>query len=204
MVFREAVKFAFLPLALGVLAALIGWHWAAALFILLAGFVFYFFRDPERTLPSSTTAVVSPADGKVLSVAEEPLEGRPGHRISIFLSILDVHVNRAPVAAKVASVDYRPGKFFAAMRERASAENEQNVIRLESGRGPVIVKQVAGWIARRVVMWKAPGTTLERGERLGMIRFGSRVEIWLPNAARVTVQPGQHVRSGADAIADWR
>ncbi|HVB32921.1 MAG TPA: phosphatidylserine decarboxylase [Patescibacteria group bacterium] len=204
MVFREALKFALPPLALGALAVAVGWMWPAAALFLLGAFVFYFFRDPERTLPPSPTAVVSPADGKVLSVVEEPLDGRPGHRIAIFLSILDVHVNRAPVAASVASVDYRPGKFYAAMRERASAENERNIIRLETGRGPVIVKQIAGWVARRVVIWKPAGSKLERGERLGMIRFGSRVEVWLPSEAQVTVRPGQHVRSGASAIADWR
>jgi phosphatidylserine decarboxylase len=204
MVFREALKFASPPLALGVVSVWVGWAWLGAILFALAAFVFYFFRDPERTLPKSATAVVSPADGRVLSVSEECLDGVPGHRVAIFLSILDVHVNRAPVAGRVASVDYRPGRFFAAMRERASAENEQNVIRLESDRGTVVVKQIAGWIARRVLVWKPAGSTLERGERLGMIRFGSRVEIWLPGQAQVTVQPGQHVRSGASTIADWR
>jgi phosphatidylserine decarboxylase len=203
MVLREALRFGLLPLALAVVALWIGWTWAAAVLFLLAGFVFYFFRDPERQLPASPAAVVSPADGKVLSVVEEALDGRPGHRIAIFLSIMDVHVNRSPVAARIASVVHRPGKFFAAMRERASAENEQNVIRLESERGPVVVKQIAGWVARRVLVWKTAGSMLERGERFGMIRFGSRVEVWLPSEARVTVEPGQHVRSGASVIAEW-
>lgn len=204
MVYREALRFGLPPLGLGFLAVWIGWTWPAAVLFLLAVFVFYFFRDPERALPASPTAVVSPADGRVLSVMEESLDGQPGHRIAIFLSIMDVHVNRAPVAARIAGVEYRPGKFFAAMRERASAENERNVIRLESERGTVIVKQIAGWVARRVLVWKPVGSTLARGERLGMIRFGSRVEIWLPGGAQVLVRPGQHVRSGATAIADWQ
>ncbi|HVB98557.1 MAG TPA: phosphatidylserine decarboxylase [Candidatus Dormibacteraeota bacterium] len=198
------MKFGFPPLVLGGLALWIGWTWLAAFFFLLTAFVFYFFRDPERPLPSSPTAVVSPADGKVLSVVEEPFEGAPGRRIAIFLSVLDVHVNRAPVKACMASVDYRPGKFHGALFERASVENEQNVIRFESERGPVIVKQIAGWIARRILVWRPVGSTLERGERFGMIRFGSRVEIWLPSQARVTIQPGQRVRSGGSTIADWR
>lgn len=204
MVFREALKFASPPLALGILAGWIGWTWLAAALFLLAAFVFYFFRDPDRPLPPSPAAVVSPADGKVLSVTETQLDGMPGHRVSIFLSIFDVHVNRSPVAARLTRVDYRPGKFFAAMRDRASTENEQNVIRLETERGPVVVKQIAGWIARRILLWKAVGSKLERGERIGMIRFGSRVEVWLPDQARITVRTGDRVRCGASTIADWQ
>lgn len=203
MVFREALKFAIPPLVLGILGFWTGWASLGAIFFALTAFVFYFFRDPERARPADETAVVSPADGRVLSVSGECLDGVPGHRVAIFLSIFDVHVNRAPVAGRLASVEYRPGKFFAAMRERASMENEQNVIRLESERGTVVVKQIAGWVARRVLVWKPVGSALDRGERLGMIRFGSRVELWLPSQARVTVQPGQHVRAGASTIADW-
>ena len=203
MVVRETVKFAFPPLVLGVLAAWFGLTWLALLFLVLTGFVVYFFRDPERAAPASATAVVSPADGKVLSITDESLDGVPGRRIAIFLSIFDVHVNRAPVAGRVISVEYRPGKFYAAMQDRASVENEQNVIRLETERGPVVVKQIAGFVARRVLVWKPVGSVLERGERLGMIRFGSRVEIWLPSQAKVTVRPGQRVRSVASTIADW-
>lgn len=204
MVFRETLKFALPPLALGVLSVWFGLTWLAVFFFLVMTFVLYFFRDPERELPASDTAVVSPADGRVLSITDETVDGVPGRRIAIFLSIFDVHVNRSPVAGRVMSVEYRPGKFFAAMRDQASTENEQNVIRLESDHGPVVVKQIAGLIARRVLMWKPVGSALERGERLGMIRFGSRVEIWLPSQAEITVQPGQRVRSGASTIADWQ
>jgi phosphatidylserine decarboxylase len=203
MVFREAFRFATVPLVLGVLAGWWGWTWVALLLLALAAFVFYFFRDPERALPPSPTAVVSPADGRVLEVIEEPFEGHPGRRIAIFLSVFNVHVNRAPVAGRIDRVDYRPGKFYAAMRPHASTENEQNVIRLETGRGPVIVKQIAGWVARRVLLWKRVGDQVERGERIGMIRFGSRVELWLPADARVAVRPGDHVKGAASLIADW-
>jgi phosphatidylserine decarboxylase len=203
MAFREAVKFAVLPLALGIFAGWVGWTWLAVIFLLLTAFVFFFFRDPERELPANPAAVVSPADGRVLEVIEESFEGRPGHKISIFLSIFNVHVNRAPVAARMEKVDYRPGKFYAAMQDRASAENEQNVIRLATDRGPVIVKQIAGLIARRVLLWKNVGDTLGRGERIGMIRFGSRTELWLPAEANVTVKPGEHVRGAASVVAEW-
>jgi phosphatidylserine decarboxylase len=203
MAFREGLKFGIPPLVLGVLASLAGWRWPALILLVLAAFVFYFFRDPERALPASPSAVVSPADGRVVQIVEESLDGRPGNRISIFLSIFNVHVNRSPVAARIESVDYRPGKFYAAMKARASAENEQNVIRLDTGRGPVVVKQIAGWVARRVLLWKPVGSTLARGERLGMIRFGSRVDLWLPSEARVTVRLGENVRGGASVVAEW-
>lgn len=203
MAFREGLKFGVPPLVLGILAGWAGWTWPAAVLLVLAGFVFFFFRDPERALPSRPSAVVSPADGRVLEVIDEPLEGRPGRKISIFLSVFNVHVNRAPLASRIEKVDYRPGKFYAAMKSRASTENEQNVIRLDTGRGPVIVKQIAGWVARRVLLWKPVGASLARGERLGMIRFGSRVELWLPCEARVTVRPGDHVRGGASVVAEW-
>jgi phosphatidylserine decarboxylase len=203
MAFREGLKFGVPPLILGLLAGWAGWTWPAALLVLLAAFVFFFFRDPERKLPPSPSAVVSPADGRVLEVVEEPLDGRPGRKISIFLSIFNVHVNRSPVAARIESAEYRPGKFFAAMRPRASAENEQNVLRLDSGRGPVVVKQIAGWVARRVLLWKPVGASLARGERFGMIRFGSRVELWLPREAEVLVRPGDSVRGGSSVVAEW-
>jgi phosphatidylserine decarboxylase len=204
MVFREAFKFATLPLVLGVLAGWLGWTWVAVPLLVLAAFIFYFFRDPERALPPSPTAVVSPADGRVLEVIDDSLDGRPGRKVSIFLSVFNVHVNRAPVAGRIEGVDYRPGKFYAAMRARASTENEQNVIRLETERSPIIVKQIAGWVARRVVLWRKVGDRVERGERIGMIRFGSRVELWLPADAEIAVRPGDNVKGAASVIAEWR
>ena len=203
MAFREALKFGIPPLVLALVAGVVGWRLTAGILALAGAFVFYFFRDPERQVPRESGAVVSPADGRVVEVVREPFEGRQGNRISIFLSIFNVHVNRSPVAGRVESVEYRPGKFYAAMRARASVENEQNVIRLETARGPVIVKQIAGWIARRVLVWKPVGTTLQCGERLGMIRFGSRVDLWLPAEVRIVVRKGQTVHGGSSIVAQW-
>lgn len=204
MVFREAFKFATAPLLLGIVAWWLAWTWIAIVLFALAAFIFYFFRDPDRVLPPLATTVVSPADGRVLEVVDDSLDGRPGRRISIFLSVFNVHVNRAPVAGKIERVDYRPGKFHAAMRDRASNENEQNVIRMETGRGPVVVKQIAGWVARRIVLWRRVGDQVDRGERIGMIRFGSRVELWLPAEAQVLVKAGDRVRGASSAVAEWQ
>ena len=176
---------------------------AAAVLLALGLFVMYFFRDPERVVPQDPDAVVSPADGRVTLVAPEELEGRAGRRVSIFLSVFDVHINRAPVAGTIAAVDYRHGQFHNAMFSRASAENEQNVIRLATPRGEVMFKQIAGLIARRILFWKARGQAVEKGERVGMIRFGSRVDLWLPETATVTVRPGDVVRGGKTILARW-
>jgi phosphatidylserine decarboxylase len=178
-------------------------NWVAGMCIFLGVFVLYFFRDPQRVIPPDPAAVVSPADGRVVEIVEETWEGRPGRRISIFLAVWDVHVQRAPVAGTIRRVDYRPGKFFAAMRARASVENEQNVFSISTLRGEIMFKQIAGWIARRVVSWKSPGDEVTRGERVGMIRFGSRVDVWLPPEAEITVRKGQHVAGGSDVLARW-
>jgi phosphatidylserine decarboxylase len=171
--------------------------------LLLAAFIAYFFRDPERAIPADPAAIVSPADGRVMEVVEESYDGRAGRRISIFLAIWNVHVNRAPVAGRIERIEYRPGKFYAAMRSRASVENEQNVIRLSTPRGEVIFKQIAGWVARRVVCWKKPGDQLATGERIGLIRFGSRMDVWLPDGAEIVVAPGEHVAGGSSILARW-
>ncbi len=201
---KEGYLFAAGPLVLVVVALLFKWHWAAAVLFFLAAFILYFFRDPERAIPSEPGAVVSPADGRVVVVTDEPFEGRPGKRISIFLAVWDVHVNRSPLAGRIAKLEYKPGRFFAAMRARASAENEQNVIHLSTDGGEIVFKQIAGWIARRVVCWKSLGDTVARGERIGIVRFGSRVDLWLPADAEILARPGQHVAGGASVLARWR
>ncbi len=201
---KEGYQFAAAPLVLGLVGWYLGWAWVGGLFLFLAGFVLFFFRDPERTPPSDPDAVVSPADGRVMAVVEEEFEGRPGRRISIFLSIWDVHVNRAPLAGQIRKIDYRPGRFYAALRGRASADNEQNVIYLRASQGEMVFKQIAGWIARRVLCWKAEGDAVGLGERVGMIRFGSRVDVWLPRRAEIVVQPGRHVAGGASLLARWK
>jgi phosphatidylserine decarboxylase len=200
---KEGYKFAVAPLGLGVLALVLRWNWAGGILLFLAAFVLYFFRDPERIVPADPAVVVSPADGRVMEIVDQAMGSQPGRRVSIFLAIWDVHVNRAPLAGRIRKLDYRPGRFLAAMRSRASAENEQNVIHLSTERGEIVLKQIAGWIARRVLCWKAEGDTVAVGERVGMIRFGSRVDIWLPMEAEIVVRPGQHVAGGSSILARW-
>jgi len=200
---KEAYKFSVPPLVLGVAALIPGWKWTGGILIFLGLFVLYFFRDPERKIPSDPANVVSPADGHVVEIIDEPLDGVTGHRISIFLSIWDVHVQRAPVAGQIKRVAYRPGKFYAALRSSASTENEQNVIYIDSPQGTVVFKQIAGAIARRVLCWKTEGEPISLGERVGMIRFGSRVDIWLPLSAQVGVRRGQMVKGGESILAKW-
>jgi phosphatidylserine decarboxylase len=200
---RDGYRFAGPPLALSIIAALAGWVGVAVALFVVAALVAYFFRDPERKAPADPTAVVSPADGRVMEIVPESFEGRPGRRISIFLAIWNVHVSRAPLSGRLERVEYRPGKFYAAMRSRASSENEQNVFYLDTGRGRIVFKQVAGWIARRVVSWKSPGDSLVLGERIGLIRFGSRMDLWLPEDAEILVRPGQSVAGGRSVVARW-
>ena len=200
----DGYKFAAPPLVLGLLALAPGWYWLAGALVFLGLFVLYFFRDPDRVAPAAPDAVVSPADGRVVEVLEEPLHGAAGRRISIFLSVWDVHVNRAPVAGTIRCVDYQPGKFYAALRARASLENEQNIIRVSTPRGDMVFKQIAGAIARRVLCWKAAGEAVQLGERVGMIRFGSRVDVWLPLAAEIVVKRGDRVTGGDTLLARWK
>lgn len=200
---KEAYKFAIPPLGAGAACLIAGWKWPAAVLILLGLFVFYFFRDPERTIPSDPGLVVSPADGRVVEIVDETFDGTMGHRVSIFLSIWNVHVQRAPVAGQITDVIHRPGRFYGAYRATASRENEQNVIYMHTPQGALVFKQIAGAIARRVLCWKSKGDTVARGERVGMIRFGSRVDIWLPMESEVVVRRGQNVKGGESILAKW-
>jgi len=200
---KEGYYFGLPPLILGVVGFLLHWNIMAVVLVLLALFVFSFFRDPDRAIPSEPGAVVSPADGRVVVVTEEENAGRPGQRVSIFLAIWNVHVNRAPASGTISKMDYRPGKFFAAMRERASVENEQNVFTLSTATGQMVFKQIAGLIARRVVSWKKAGEQVARGERIGLVRFGSRVDVWLPKEAEILVKVGENVKGGSSMIARW-
>lgn len=201
---KDGYKFAAGPLLVGIVALLFHWYWPGGVLIFLGLFVLFFFRDPQRTPPQDPDTIVSPADGMVMEIVEEPLNGKPGRRISVFLSIFDVHVNRSPVAGSITAIEYRSGKFYAAMRGRASAENEQNSFHVQSERGEVVFKQIAGWIARRIVVWKAVGDSVLRGERVGMIRFGSRMDIWLPEGVEIVTRPGQHVAGGTSVLARWK
>jgi phosphatidylserine decarboxylase len=200
---KDAYRFAIPPLVLGIICLGFAWYWAAGVLLFLGLFVFYFFRNPERTIPSDPDVVVSPADGHVVEIVDEAFDSRMGHRISIFLSVWDVHVQRAPVAGRIARVIYRPGRFYAALRAAASEKNEQNVIYMDTVKNKVIFKQIAGAIARRVICWKREGEMAALGERVGIIRFGSRVDVWLPMETRVIVNRGQKVKGGESILAKW-
>lgn len=172
-----------------------------AVLVFLALFVFYFFRNPDRKIPMEPGVVVSPADGRVVVVKDEEHAGRPGKRVSIFLAIWNVHVNRSPAAGTITRLEYKPGKFLAAWAEKASLENEQNVFTLASEHGEIVFKQIAGWVARRVVSWKKTGDSVGRGELVGLVRFGSRVDLWLPQGAEISVKVGDNVKGGSSVIA---
>ncbi len=198
---KEAYPF-ILPLALiSLLLALFGVTLLAVAFLGLAVFVGFFFRDPDRAIPNETAAIVSPADGKIVGISTQP-DGTK--RISIFLSVFDVHINRSPVAGEVESVEYRQGRFHAAFHERASVENEQNVLVIGNGSDKIKVSQIAGILARRVVCWKQAGDYVQRGERIGLIKFGSRVDVFLPGNVRNVVSRGDRVRGGSTIIGRYQ
>ena len=162
----------------------------------------YFFRDPERNIPTDTGAVVSPGDGKVVEIVREddPFVGPNAHRVSIFLTVFNVHVNRVPISGTVAAVRYIPGKFLAAFNDKASHDNEQTHIAVTGERGTVSFKQIAGLIARRIVYTVSEGDSVTIGQRCGLIRFGSRVDVILPPEAEIRVRVGETARGGETII----
>lgn len=172
--------------------------------ILLALWVAYFFRDPERTGERDGRLVIAPADGKVVMITEvdEPafLHGR-AQRVSIFMNVFNVHVNRYPVAGTVRFVHYNPGKFLNAITEKSSLENEQMSIGLESGNVRILVRQIAGLVARRIVTYSREGEHVEQGDRMGIIRFGSRVDVFLPTSAEIVVRTGDLTTAGTTIVA---
>jgi len=169
--------------------------------LLLGAFCLWFFRDPERQIPTLPGAVVSPGDGKVTDVSLLTAGGSPRHRISIFLSVFDVHVNRSPIAGVIRDVRYQRGKFLNAMGARSAEENEQNIVTVEGEGRTVVFKQIAGVIARRIVFNRKVGDTVARGERIGLIKFGSRVDVLFDRDAAIQVKLGDHVRGGTTVLA---
>ena len=169
-------------------------------FAILSLLVLNFFRDPERQVPEEVDAIISPADGLVVQLAEEEFEGRAVRRLSIFMSPLDVHVNRAPIAGSIKAINYKRGSFRVASQDRASLENEQNVFTVEGRQGVIVVKQIAGLLARRIVFWKRLGDSLARGERVGMIKFGSRVDVLVAPTVQWRVKVGDRVRAGSSVL----
>ena len=213
---KEAQRF-LLPLFAVDALLLAGWiflpdGWSALLLslfvigILLTTFVIYFFRDPERLVPLDEKIIVSAADGLIVSVEEmEEPDFHMGRmkRVAVFLSVFDVHVNRSPVAGTVKSTTYKPGEFLDVRHPDCSTRNECRSWWIETPQGPVAIRQIAGLIARRIVDWSKEGDTLERGFRFGMIRFGSRTEVFLPLECTVLVKPGDRVAGAATPIARW-
>jgi len=191
-------------LGLAVVAAVVGWLAGPPYIVVplvLAAFFLWFFRDPERAIPAEAGAVVSPADGKVTDVSSIEVNGRPRTRISIFLSVFDVHVNRSPVAGVITKVEYRHGRFRNAMSAASAVENEQNIVTVEGDGHTVIFKQIAGVLPRRIVFAKKLGDRVARGERVGLIKFGSRTDVLLDPAADVRIAVSDRVRGGATVLA---
>ena len=191
------------PLAVltGIFWAL-SWFWVTGLFVGLFLFVTWFFRDPERSIPEDPNAIVSPGDGKIVEIISEkdPLLDEAYTRVSIFLNVFNVHVNRVPISGKIQATRYNPGKFFNAASHKASLDNEQSAILLNNGHVTILVKQIAGLIARRIVCWAKEGDEYHRGQRFGLIRFGSRVDIFLPEGTDIKVAIGDIVNGGSSII----
>ena len=184
----------------------VAWWVVTVVWLALSAWVVAFFRDPERAWSIGERIVVAPADGKVVSVAEtdEPafLGGR-ALRISIFMNVFDCHVNRYPVGGTVAYRHYNPGKFGHAAAEKSSLDNEQSSVGVAAAPGKVLIRQIAGLVARRIVTDHDVGTTVRQGQRLGMIRFGSRVDVFLPVGTKTLVRTGDTTRSGVTVVAEW-
>lgn len=203
---REGWPFILPPLSVAVILWVAGWQVSSMAICVLAMLVALFFRDPPRDIPKGEGLIVAPADGAVVQVTQylgQELQ-EPATQISIFLSVLDVHINRAPFPAVVEEVTYRPGTFRIAWQPEASADNEQNLIALKAPEGRLLVKQIAGLIARRIVCRVVPGQKLEAGERIGMIRFGSRVDLIVPARAELFVKRGDRVKGGTTVMGALR
>ncbi len=194
-----------------VAAIVLGWLWLPLFYLglLLTGWCAYFFRDPERVTPLSDDIVISPADGVVSHIgeivppAEMGLGDKPMLRVSVFMNVFNCHVNRAPVRGKISGVFYQAGKFLSADLDKASVENERNSLVIESPHGPLGVVQIAGLVARRIVCWSEQGSEISAGERFGLIRFGSRLDVYLPDGAGVRVVLGQTMIAGETILAAW-
>ncbi len=202
----EGYPFVLVPVVAGLLVWLFGYHVVAAVFWVVALLCISFFRDPWRSSDAGTNAILAPADGKVIAVSQAPpaliAAGLPC-QVSIFMSPLNVHVNRAPIGGRATEARWSPGAKWPAFRDKASHLNEHAFVRLEGDAGMVAYKQIAGSVARRVVCDLKPGDLVERGQRVGIIKFSSRVDLFLPAEARLDVAPGQRCRAGVTVVAHF-
>jgi phosphatidylserine decarboxylase len=199
---NEGFMFIMPLLIITILTYIISFYWTAGIFGLGLLFVTWFFRDPERAIPVEPNAIVSPADGKITEIVseKEPINGELCKRVTIFLSVFNVHVNRVPISGTIEDIRYNPGKFLAAFNPKASMDNEQNIITIKSGNVKILVKQIAGLIARRIVCWPKKGDYYKSGQRYGLIRFGSRVDVLLPENTKLLVSCGDKVIGGNSII----
>jgi phosphatidylserine decarboxylase len=203
---REGYPFILAALIITALIWFISVGWLFSVSILAAVFVVSFFRDPERNIPRDPDSIVSPADGKVIKVErirDDRFLKDEALKVSIFMNVFNVHVNRAPVSGRVATIIYNPGRFFSANLDKASLENEQNSLFVDGARGRLVLNQIAGLVARRIVCRVSEGAELTKGERIGIIRFGSRVDVYMPIDSRVTVKVGDRVKAGSSVLGYW-
>ena len=199
---RDGIYYALALCAVAVLLGLLASPWLAVAPLLAAAFFLWFFRDPERVIPTTPGAVVSPADGKVTVICPTQWKGEPRISISIFLNVFNVHVNRSPVGGRIIGLDYRKGKYLNAMNPVSAEHNEQSVCTLQTELGERIVfKQIAGLLARRIVFSRRIGDRVARGERVGLIKFGSRCDVILPASAEIQVKVGDTVHGGSSTLA---
>lgn len=202
---KEGIPFIGVAVLAAVIFAILNWSVPAVVFFVIAGFILFFFRDPERIIPSGLGLVVSPADGRVIDIAEDnrdSLHGKEVKRISIFMNLFNVHVNRAPITGEVQQISYKPGSFWPADRKRALLENERNAVLIRSEDGmELTVVQVAGIIARRIVCWVKVGDSVKIGERFGLICFGSRLDVYVPKDVSVLVKKGDRTTAGQTVLA---
>jgi phosphatidylserine decarboxylase len=202
---REGIPFIILFLVPAAVFGALGWWVAAAACGALAVFMVFFFRDPERDCPDDDSLVISPADGRVVVVSRvEPGSENSATQISIFLSPLDVHINRSPIAGEITDVVYKRGAFHVASRDIASVENEQNIVTVRGQKLTIVFRQIAGALARRVVLWRKRGDRVAMGERVGLMKFSSRMDVLVPSEVEVLVREGQRVTGGVTALGRVR
>jgi phosphatidylserine decarboxylase len=197
---REGLPYILIPAGVSVVAFLLGYWYLALPFVLVTAFMLYFFRDPRRQPPEDASLVVAPADGRVTRVGAIADATDAPTLISIFLSPLDVHINRSPIAGTVTNVSYTRGKFLMATDKNASLVNEQNALTIQGEKITVVCKQIAGILARRIICWKHAGEHVSLGERFGLIKFSSRTDVLLPQGVEVLVSEGMRVRGGVTVI----
>ncbi len=201
---REGIPYILAAMFATLITALLGWAVLTLLLLAATLLIGHFFRDPERVSTAGQNDILSPADGRVIAVSSVPsvrFTGKPAIRISIFMSIFDVHVNRAPISGTIEGIHYKKGLFMAANLAQASGQNEQNWLWIRSDSGPdIVITQVAGLIARRIVCWPETGDRVVQGERFGMIRFGSRMDVYVPENSEVLVSHGRHVYAGETVL----